>query len=74
MNPHNEGGVAKISRDNGGNGVSDVYHVTSSIANLSDFWSLSWVGSWWVGCKREGESGREEGIEEKRKRSRRKRK
>ena len=61
MNPHNEGGVSKVGRDTGGNAVSDVYHVTSSITNLIDIWSLSWVGIWWVGCIREEESGKEGG-------------
>ena len=54
-NPDNDGGVAKITRDTRRNGVSDVNHVTSSIANLSDNRSLSWIGRRWVHWERERE-------------------
>ena len=47
MDPDNEGGVAKVTRDPRGNGVSDIYHVTGS-TNLGDYRSLSWVGRRWV--------------------------
>ena len=49
MDPDNEGGVAKVTRDTRGNGVSDVNHVTGSIANLSDNRGLSWVSRRWIG-------------------------
>ena len=51
QDPHNKSGVAKVTCDIRGNGISDVYHVASSIANLSDYWSLSWVSSSWVGYR-----------------------
>ena len=48
MNPDNDGGVAKVTRDTRRNGVSDINRVTSSIANLSDYRGLNWIGRRWV--------------------------
>ena len=44
MNPDNEGGVAKVTGDTRRYGVSDVNRVKSSIANLSDYGGLGWIG------------------------------
>ena len=53
MNPDNDGGVAKVTRDTRRNGVGDVNYVTSSIANLSDYGGLSWISRRWVRWERE---------------------
>ena len=49
MDPDNEGGVAKVTRDIRGNGISDIDLVTSSTANSSDYRSLCRVGRRWIG-------------------------